>query len=80
MALYFLLSVIAFGYIVLWSIRNDRARSVKDQTGLLRMSATSEMPEPGSAADEQGASGETRARRTGPAHRPGPKRMRRPGQ
>lgn len=80
MAFYFLISVIAFGYIVLWSIRNDRAGSVKEQTGLLRMSAPGELPDSESAAHDKEAIGKPRARMNGSDHRPGPKRMRGPGR
>jgi len=40
------LAIVYFLYIVYWSIKNDAARSVRDQSGLLRMRPP---------ADEKGA-------------------------
>lgn len=36
-SLYLLLGCAAIWYILYWSIRNDKAKSIKDQTGLIRM-------------------------------------------
>ena len=36
-SLYLLLGIVAVWYILYWSIRNDKVRSIKDQTGWLRM-------------------------------------------
>ena len=36
-SLYMLLGIVAVWYIFYWSIRNDKVRSIKEQTGWLRM-------------------------------------------
>lgn len=36
-SLYLLLGIVAVWYIFYWSIRNDKVRSIKEQTGWLRM-------------------------------------------
>jgi hypothetical protein len=36
-SLYILLGIVAVWYILYWSIRNDKARSIGEQTGWLRM-------------------------------------------
>jgi hypothetical protein len=36
-SLYMLLGIVAVWYILYWSIRNDKVRSIEEQTGWLRM-------------------------------------------
>ena len=36
-SLYLLLGIVAIWYILYWSIRNDKVRSIKEQKGWLRM-------------------------------------------
>jgi hypothetical protein len=42
-SLYLLLGILAIWYILYWSIKNDKVRSIKEQKGWLRM--TNDAPE-----------------------------------
>jgi len=42
-SLYLLLGIVAIWFILYWSIKNDKVRSIKEQTGWLRM--TNDGPE-----------------------------------
>jgi hypothetical protein len=52
-SLYILLGLGAIWYILYWSIRNDKARSIEEQTGWLRMKSENPIPSP-EAANKKG--------------------------
>lgn len=50
-SLIFLGAILFIGYIIYWSLRNDKAKSISDQTGLIRMRGAEE-PARGPARDK----------------------------
>jgi hypothetical protein len=66
----FVVAIAAFGYILFWSARNEKARSIADQTGLLRMyDHAAAAADASASAGSAGARGRARGSRRGEERR-----------
>lgn len=57
-------------YVMVWSIKNGNARSIKDQTGIIKMRDPSGPSKPGSSSAPQQATGDVPARAGARRRRP----------